>query len=92
LINRFPGKLKRLKESVNLLNQLWPKDWSPDLLIKLAQTGNRITLKPETIYEELEYFSQNLIKIPELVEKLEGDKQIINRALNYLNASNIFSK
>jgi alpha-glucosidase (family GH31 glycosyl hydrolase) len=92
LINRFPGKLKRLKESVNLLNQLWPKDWSPDLLIKLAQTGNRITLEPETIYEELEYFSQNLIKIPELVEKLEGDKQIINRALNYLNASNIFSK
>jgi len=92
LINQFPGKLKRLKETINILNHLWPEDWSPDLLIKLAQTGNRITLKPKTIYDELEFFSQNLIKIPELIEKLEGDKQIINRALKYLTVSNIFPK
>ncbi len=46
ILDGFPGKLARLKRVMPLLNSLWPREWSPDILVEAAQTGNRIGLNP----------------------------------------------
>jgi len=48
-----PGVINRLSRAMTLLNNAWPKEWSPQDLVLAVQTGNRISLKPATATEEV---------------------------------------
>lgn len=75
------GKIKRLKEGMDILNHLWPEDWSPDSLIVAAQTGDRMSLFPKTAAAEVKRFYSILPLLTTQIEGLKGDKTIVNRAL-----------
>lgn len=84
LLDGIPGKLRRLKKAMEILNHLWIDDWSPDSLIIAAQTGNRMTLFPENAEKELQRFHAIVPKLKSEIGRLEGDRDIIRRALNHL--------
>ena len=37
---------------MGLINNRWPKEWSPDSLVAAVQTGNRATIDPSTARDE----------------------------------------
>ena len=53
LLDGFPGKMARLRETYDILNATWPVGWSPDPLIDAMQTGDRISYHPETAFAEV---------------------------------------
>ena len=85
LLNGVVGKIARFKRVMPLLNSLWTKEWSPDILIEAAQTGNRIGLHPENALQELEKLERDL---PEILRQVAGlknvNRKIVNRALAHL--------
>lgn len=46
LLDSVPGKLARLRRLMLLLNRLWTKDGSPEILVAAAQTGYRLGINP----------------------------------------------
>ncbi len=48
-----PGAFSRLKRIMTLMNSQWPKEWSPEILVVAAQTGNRMSLRPESVPDEV---------------------------------------
>lgn len=84
LLNGVPGRIKRLKEATEILNHLWPTDWSPGLLIRESQTGDRLSLFPRDARTELKDFTSALVNLRGTIKGLNGDKVVINRALNHL--------
>jgi len=92
LLIGVPGILHRLTSTTAILNHLWPKDWSPDELIEAAQTGTRLTLaatngKPlEDELSELRNLKDILPQIPEFLRSLDGDQQIVKRALSHVRS------
>jgi alpha-glucosidase len=52
----FAGSMTRLREAYDTLNQTWPIAWSPDELIDVMQTGDRMTYHPETAGEQLIHY------------------------------------
>jgi alpha-glucosidase len=84
LLDGARGRLARMKRAMNLLTSLWPADWPPDSLVEAAQTGRRITLKPETAWVELEKLETNRATVFADIEKLQGNCQTIVRALAHL--------
>ena len=86
LLDGVPGKLARLQRAMTLLNNLWPKDWSPESLIDLVQTGHRIELEPARTLQELEKLERNLPGVIKQIASLEGERTLINRALNHLSS------
>ena len=52
-LNGVPGVLSRLHRAMALLNNQWPKEWSPEDLILAVQTGNRISLQPADAPQEV---------------------------------------
>lgn len=91
LLTGVPGILKRLKNTTAMLNHLWSKDWSPDILIEAAQTGNRITLAASrdnalVIQEELRKLQEVVPQLPSVLRTLEGDQRTINRALRHVSS------
>ena len=68
-----------------LLNSLWPKEWSPNILIEAAQTGNRISLKPENILKELEHLHNIYPEVLKQVSALKkSNRKIVRVVLNFL--------
>lgn len=84
LLDGVPGKLARLSRARDVLNNLWPQDWSPDSLIQLAQTGNRITLNPKNALEELEKLNREWPGVLQEISTLKGDETIKSHALAHL--------
>lgn len=85
IVNGFSGKINRLKRSMFLLNNLWPKEWSPDVLIDAFQTGNRIELNPENAKTELIRFKEILPNVIEEVRKLKyAGEEIVSKALSHM--------
>ena len=66
----FAGKMTRLRETYDILNQTWPEGWTPDSLISAMQTGDRITYHPGTAFTELSAFRQKLVSLPKQIEAL----------------------
>lgn len=61
LLDGLTGKLARLRYAMTLIdNKSWPKDWSPDLLVKAVQTGNRIGLNPAAARDEAGWLDASL--------------------------------
>jgi alpha-glucosidase (family GH31 glycosyl hydrolase) len=70
LLGGFAGKLTRLLEVYDILNQTWPEGWTPDSLIEAMQTGDRISYHPDTAYNELSTFWQKLAALPNQIQAL----------------------
>lgn len=85
LLEGVPGKLARLRRILPLLNGLWPQEWSPDILIEAAQTGNRIGLHPEKTLEELQHLKEIMPEVIRQVEALKKvNSKVVERALAHL--------
>jgi Domain of unknown function (DUF5110) len=52
-MNAVPGAMNRLHRAMALLNNAWPKEWSPEDLVLAVQTGNRISSQPSSAAEEV---------------------------------------
>ena len=86
LLDGVPGTLRRLRTAMDILNTVWPDDWSPEALIDLVQTGNRITLDPASAARELTALRDRLPAALELVGGMNGDSATIGRARNHLRS------
>jgi len=84
LASGFPGKLRRLRDAMTLLETQWPREWAPDEVVFAAQTGTRITNDPSRAGEELERFAREEPEVRAAVEKLDTDRDIVARALEIL--------
>ena len=73
-LDGFAGSMTRLREAYDTLNQTYPLAWSPDELIDVMQTGDRITYKPETVSNELTHFHTVL---PQAIDKVHKMKDAI---------------
>ncbi len=75
LLNGVQGKISRLKKVMHLLNRYATKtkDWSPDFLVEAAQAGNRMTLQPETVLEELRKLEDIVPRVIKEIYPVEGD-------------------
>ena len=79
LLNGVPGMIARLRRSMPLMNSAWPKDWSPDIFVNAAQTGNRISLHPETALRELERLRPSIQEALAAVDSLHCTQDTIRR-------------
>lgn len=86
LLNGVRGKLARLRRVMPWLNQLWPQEWSPEEVIRAAQTGRRMSLRPESALQELKELEQNCAAAMAAIANLHADKRILTRALRHLRA------
>ena len=72
LLDGFEGKVKRLRETYDILSAAWPVAWSPDPLIDAMQTGDRISYYPETAFAELTSFSAKLAGLTKVIETMHA--------------------
>ncbi|MDZ7377535.1 MAG: DUF5110 domain-containing protein, partial [candidate division KSB1 bacterium] len=87
LIQGVPGKLARLRRIMPLLNSLWPQEWSPDILIEAAQTGNRISIHPEQALTELQHLKEIMPAVIKQIEALKKvNPEVVTRALMHLGS------
>src|SRR5207248_10848887 len=84
LLDGVPGKIMRLKTTMDILNGSWPKDWSPDELTAAVQTGNRIEVDPSHAESELEQLKRDLPQVIEKIRAMQIDPSLIARALPHL--------
>ena len=85
LLDGTRGKIERFKEAMYILNHLWPQDWSPDILIEAAQTGDFMTLYPDSAETKLEKLRSEIPGLREAIMGLSGNKTVIDRAINHLS-------
>ena len=67
LLDGFPGKMARLRETYDILNATWPASWSPNPLIDAMQTGDRISYHPETAFAEVSGLPAKLAGLTDLL-------------------------
>ncbi len=84
LLDGARGKIARLKDAMGILNHLWPDDWSPDVLIDAAQTGDFISLYPDSAVQKLQKLDFDLARVRAAITSLSGNKETIAKALNHL--------
>ncbi len=84
LLDGVPGKIARLKGAMEMLNAAWPKDWSPESLIRGAQTGERISLRSEKAYQEFKDLHANAAKVNADIDNMLADNALKDRAKKYL--------
>jgi alpha-glucosidase (family GH31 glycosyl hydrolase) len=72
LLDDFPGKMIRLRETYNILNANWPTAWSPDPLIAAMQTGDRISYHPNTAFDEMTGLQTKLAGLAGLIEAMHA--------------------
>ena len=79
LLNGVPGVIARLRRAMPLMNSAWPEDWSPDIFVNAAQTGNRIGLHPGSALREIERLRPSIQEALRAVDSLHCDQVIIQR-------------
>ncbi len=79
-----PGLLRRLREAVDRLQSLWPVDAAPDALVHIAQTGRRMSLRPDRALDELRDLGVALPEVVEALSSVQGDPGLIAQALALL--------
>jgi hypothetical protein len=72
MLDSFAGKVRRLRETYDILNAAWPKGWSPDSLIDAMQTGDRIGYHPETAFAELSALSAKLAGLDKQIDAMHA--------------------
>jgi alpha-glucosidase len=78
------GKLARLRRVMPLLNNLWPKDWSPEALVTAAQTGRRISIWPEKAEVEIAGMKNRIPDLLEEIRSLSIDGSVKAKVLGHL--------
>jgi alpha-glucosidase len=81
-LDGFAGATARLRSAYDTLNQEWPFTWSPDALIDVLQTGDRLSYHPETAHVELVHFAAKYAAAQASVQELLDP--IANRPDNQL--------
>jgi alpha-glucosidase len=84
LLDAAPGKIARVTAAMHILNGAWPKDWSPESLIRAAQTGERMRLRPESAQQELAELQESAAKITSDINAMQADAALKERALRHL--------
>ena len=84
LINGLPGMIVRMKRVMPLVNSQWPKEWSPDVLIHAAQTGDRMSIFPQTAIDEMKAFQGYKARILDSVAHMTLPDSIRARVENHL--------
>jgi hypothetical protein len=84
LMNGVPGKIGRLRRVMKMIDNQWPKEWSPGLLVASVQIGNRMSLHPETARSELDEFSKKYPEILKQIGTLDIDAKLRGQALHHL--------
>jgi Glycosyl hydrolases family 31/Domain of unknown function (DUF5110) len=69
LLSGVRGRIARYQHAMSLVEQTWPNGWAPDVLLTAVQTGNRISLHPETALQEVLKLRAST---PEVTQHLEG--------------------
>jgi alpha-glucosidase (family GH31 glycosyl hydrolase) len=85
LLDGARGLLARLRRVMPLLNSTWPKEWSPEILVRAAQTGNRIGLHPADALSELEGLQRDLPELIKQIRALDIDPVVRGKVLNHLS-------
>jgi alpha-glucosidase len=75
LLDGFAGRMVRLRETYDILNQSWPEGWTPNEVVDAMQTGDRITYHPETALTELTSFAQKVAALPKQIEDMHAIEQ-----------------
>lgn len=78
------GRLRRAPRAMAILNSAWPAEWSPGPLIRVAQTGYRIGVRPETARAELERLTGEWSGVRSAVGLLAIPPGLKDRALRHL--------
>ena len=93
MLDGFPGKMARLRETYDILNATWPAGWSPDPLIDAMQTGDRIGYHPETAFAEVSGLPAKLAGLADLLgamratetsPKADGYNRLVDTALEHV--------
>ncbi len=84
LLDGLQGKLARLHGAMHILEASWPKGWAPDQLLEAAQTGRRISLRPEMAVEELQKLDRAWPELLRTIDSLDVDRKFIDAALAHL--------
>lgn len=84
VINGFPMKRARLEWVMNQINTQWPGQWSPDQLVELVQTGDRMEIHPGSAAKELEKFRRGIPPAIDAIRQMGLDKNLLGRILAHL--------
>lgn len=84
LLDGAPGRIARLTAAMQVLNRTWPKDWSPESLIKAAQTGDRIGLHPESAEQELQELQRDVAKVLSDIQAMKASSELKDKAMRHL--------
>jgi alpha-glucosidase (family GH31 glycosyl hydrolase) len=82
LLEDLPGHITRLRDAMQILETTWPNGWAPDILLDAAQAGHRVTLKPETAFDEYQKLVREWPDIVKAVNSMDlRDRAPIDAAL-----------
>jgi alpha-glucosidase len=84
VVNGLPGKIARLNRVMPLLNHLWPQEWSPESLVAVAQTGNRLSIEPSGVGKELGSFEDRWGEVLGEVRAMSIPDSVKERVLHHL--------
>jgi hypothetical protein len=84
VVNGLPGKIARLNRVMPLLNHLWPLEWSPESLVAVAQTGNRLSIEPSGVGKELGSFEDRWGEVLGEVRAMSIPDSVKERVLHHL--------
>ncbi len=85
LINGVPGKIARLKRVMPLLDNLWPEEWSPEVLLHAAQTGDRMTIDPSSAVKEISAIGAARDTILKEVNQMDIPDSVRTKVVNHLS-------
>jgi alpha-glucosidase (family GH31 glycosyl hydrolase) len=71
-LDGFPGAMTRLREAYDSLNQTFPIAWSPDELVDVMQTGDRLSYYPRQAAEQVKHYREMLPEAKAKVKELES--------------------
>lgn len=73
-LNGFEGTLRRMQrvmDLVKLVSPCWPQHSEERLATHVAQTGNRISRKPETAPDELRRIRRDMKRLPQVLKEFQ---------------------
>jgi hypothetical protein len=76
LLNDVAGKIRRLLETTAILEHTWPDGWAPDVVLEGAQTGDRLTYKPETAPAELAKLDSEIAQAMKEIEEMRANEKV----------------
>jgi hypothetical protein len=86
-MNAVPGAMNRLHRAMALLNNEWPKEWSPEELVLAVQTGNRISLTPSSATDEVAGIVQRAGSVLKTLETMQVSESTRHRAEMQIRAA-----